>query len=115
MANFRHGAGIVVAGDVRDAVAAFDGALLSGARMCVSVLEAANGAGVPIVQSQKVLRALSTGMTSVVDGRGEIVSAIRQMNAIKSASNVRMEDYGCPDGAASAMPITATDDERLPA
>ena len=98
MAEISKGAGVVVAEDVRATVAAFDGALLNGARMCVSVLEATQGAGVPVAQTQKLLRSISTGLSAVVDGRGEIVAAVRQMTVIKSRSNLAEVSYGCPDG-----------------
>jgi hypothetical protein len=98
MINFRAGAGTVVAADVKSTVAAVDEALLSGARMCVSVLEATQGTSVPVAQSQKVLRSIAAGLNAVVDGRGEIVSAVRQMNAIKARSNFAPESYGCPTG-----------------
>jgi hypothetical protein len=75
-----------------------DDALLSGARMCVSVLEAAHGSKVPAAQSQKVLRSITAGLNAVVEGRGEIVSAVRQLSAIKSRSNFAPEAYGCPEG-----------------
>ena len=98
MTKFSMGAGMVVAEDVRATVAAFDGALLSGARMCVSVLEATQDSGLPAAQTQKLLRSISTGLNAVVDGRGEIVAAVRQMTVIKSRSNLAPVDYGCPDG-----------------
>lgn len=98
MTKISMGAGVVVAEDVRATVAAFDGALLNGARMCVSVLEAAQGADVPVAQTQRLLRSISTSLNAVVEGRGEIVAAVRQMTAIKSRSNLAPVDYGCPDG-----------------
>lgn len=98
MIELSRGAGQVVAADVRTTVAAFDGALLSGARMCVSVLEATQGANVPIAQTQRLLKSISSGMQSVVDGREEIVRAVRSMTAIQGRSNLAEESYGCPDG-----------------
>lgn len=107
MVEFSKGAGLVVANDARTAVAAFDGALLSGARMCVSVLEAAQGANIPAARTQKVLRSISSSLSAVVEGRGEIVAAVRDLNAIKLRSNLRVEDYGCPDGWEAVDPTAA--------
>lgn len=98
MIKLMESAGTVVAGDVKTTVAAFDDALLNGARMCVSVLEATQGSNVPIAQSQRVLKSLSTGLQSVVDGRAELVCAVRHMTAIQGRSNLREQSYGCPDG-----------------
>lgn len=98
MIRIGEGAGAVVAGDAKTAVAAFDDALLSGARMCVSVLEASQGTDVPIGQTQRVLRSMASGIQSVVDGRGEIVAAVHQLTVIKGRSNLREHSYGCPDG-----------------
>lgn len=98
MVELKQGAGAVVAADVQDAVRAMDGALLSGARMCVSVLEAAQGAKVPVAHSQKVLRSIASGLNAVVEGRGEIVSAVRHLNVIKSHSNLAPMAFGCPEG-----------------
>lgn len=98
MIEFRNGAGVVVAGDVKTTVAAFDDALLNGARMCVSVLEATQGANVPISQTQRVLKSMTSGLQSVVDGRADLVSAVRHMTAIQVRSNLSEESYGCPDG-----------------
>jgi hypothetical protein len=97
MLQFRSGAGAVVAGDVRNAVAAVDDALLNGARMCASVIEATQGSNLPVAQSQKLLRSITSGLTSVVEGRGQIVAAVAQMTAIKQRSNFAPESYGCPE------------------
>ncbi len=98
MIELKHGAGLVVAGEVRNAFNAVDDALLNSARMCVSVLEATQGANIPAQQTQLLLKSITASMTAVVNGRDEIVSALRQMNAIKGQSNLAPVDYGCPDG-----------------
>lgn len=98
MIKLKEGAGIVVAGDVRNAVAAVDDALLNGAKLCVSVLEAAQGTNLPVQQTQKLYRSITTGLSAVLDGRGEFVAAVRQMNEIKARSNLAPQNYGCPDG-----------------
>lgn len=103
MIELKQGAGLVVAGDIRNAFNAVDDALLNSARMCVSVIEATQGTNIPAPQTQQLLRSITTGMVAVVDGRDEIVTALKQMIAIKGQSNLAPVDYGCPDGWKTAV------------
>jgi hypothetical protein len=110
MLNFRPGAGAIVAADSQNTVAAVDDALLNGVRMCASIIEATQGSNLPATQSQKLLRSMTAGLQSVVEGRGEIVATIRQLAAIKCQSNFAPEDFGCPEGweptgAAANQPV----------
>jgi hypothetical protein len=98
MLNFRPGAGPVVAADTKNAVAAVDDALLNSARLIASVIEATQGSNLPVVESQKLLAAMTSGLQAVLDGRGNMVEAIRQMTSIKGRSNFAPIDVGCPDG-----------------
>lgn len=93
------------------------GAILDGARLCVSVIEASQGAAVPVAQSQKLMKSITAGLNAVVEGRGEIVSAVRQLSAIKARSNLAPEAYGCPEGwdAIAIMPATGSAREPQPA
>lgn len=103
MIELKTGAGLVVAGDVRNAFDAVDDALLNSARMCVSVLEATKGTNIPAQQTQQLLRSITASMTAVVDGRDQIVTALKQMIAIKGHSNLAPVNYGCPDGWTMAV------------
>jgi len=98
MIELKEGAGLVVAGEIRNAFSAVDDALLNSARMCVSVIEATQGANIPAQQTQVLLQSITASMTAVVDGRDNIVSALKQMLAIKEHSNLAPVSYGCPDG-----------------
>lgn len=98
MLNFRPGAGAIVAADSKNMVASVDDALLSGVRMCASILEATQGSNLPAAQSQKLYTSMTAGLSSVVAGRGEIVATIRHLTAIKGQSNFAPEDFGCPEG-----------------
>jgi hypothetical protein len=102
MLNFRPGAGPVVAADTKNAVAAVDDALLNSARLIASVIEATQGSNLPVVDSQKLLVSMTTGLQSVLDGRGNMVDAIRHMTDIKGRSNFAPVDFGCPGGTPSA-------------
>ena len=110
MLNFRPGAGPIVAADTQNTVAAGDDALLNGARMCASIIEATQGSNLPAAQSQRLLSSMTAGLQRVVEGRGEIVATIRQLSVIKSRSNFAPENFGCPEGwevtgAAPAQPL----------
>jgi hypothetical protein len=96
MLNFRPGAGPVVAADTKNAVAAVDDALLNSARLIASVIEATQGSNLPVGESQKLLASMTSGLQAVLDGRGNMVSAIRQMTDIKGRSNFAPLDFGCP-------------------
>lgn len=98
MIELQQGAGLVVAGEVQDTLAAVDGAILSSARMCASVIEASKGANIPAAETQKLLQSITASMSTVVEGRAEMVTALKQMIAIKDRSNLAPVSYGCPDG-----------------
>lgn len=96
MLNFRPGAGPVVATDTKNAVAAVDDALLNSARLIASIIEATQGSNLPVSESQKLLASMTSGLQSVLDGRGNMVAAIRQLTDIKGRSNFAPLDFGCP-------------------
>lgn len=98
MIEIGKGVGLVVAGDVRNVFAAVDDAILNSARLCASVVEAMQGCNIPVVHSQQVLGNVTAGIAAVVNGRAEMVAAVRQMHAIKGQSDLAPVDYGCPDG-----------------
>ena len=112
MINFQEGAGTVVAADVQGTVASVDDALLNGARMWVSVLEAFKGAKVLAAQSQKLFETLTAGLTSVVTGRKDMVAVIRQLTVIQGQSNLAVEAYGCPEGW-TTMGVKPRSDEAI--
>lgn len=107
MLNFRPGAGPVVAADTKNAVAAVDDALLNSARLIASVIEATQASNLPVVESQKLLTSMTSGLQAVLDGRGNMVCAIRQMTDIKGRSNFAPYDYGCPGGWYASTPAVA--------
>ncbi|MEA3016378.1 MAG: hypothetical protein QOI38_1100 [Sphingomonadales bacterium] len=119
MLNFRPGAGPVVATDTKNAVAAVDDALLNSARLFASIIEATQGSNLPVGESQKLLTAMTSGLQAVLDGRGSMVSAIRQMTDIKGRSNFAPLDFGCPVGwdemaSAESRPISEATANAVP-
>lgn len=114
MINLKAGTGLVVAGDIRSTFAAVDDALLTSARMCVSVIEATQGANIPAQKTQHLLRSITSGMTAVVNGRDDIVTALRCMIDIKGQSNLAPVDYGCPDGWTPSAEIGEASEDEVP-
>ena len=115
MLNFRPGAGAIVAADSQNTVAAVDDALLNGVRMCASIIEATQGSNLPPAQSQKLLSSMTSGLQSVVAGRGEIVATIKQLAFIKNRSNFAPENFGGPEGWDAMIGTTgASLDQRAP-
>ncbi|MEA3040562.1 MAG: hypothetical protein QOC65_51 [Sphingomonadales bacterium] len=108
MLNFRPGAGPVVAADTKNAVAAVDDALLNSARLFASIIEATQGSTLPVGESQKLLVSMTSGLQAVLDGRGSMVDAIRQMTAIKGRSNFAPLDLGCPDGWPTSASVASS-------
>lgn len=96
--NFSRGAGEVVAGDIRAAFANADEALLSSARMYVSVIETTRGSALPVGHSQKLFATITGSIGKAVESRADLIEAVRQMTAIKERSSLAMESYGCPTG-----------------
>ena len=115
MINFRPGAGPVVAADTKNAVAAVDDALLNSARLIASIIEATQGSDLPVGESQKLLASMTSGLQAVLDGRGSMVAAIRQMTVIKGRSNFAPVDYGCPEILPGAPTETSPTAEAAPA
>ncbi len=66
--------------------------------MCVSVLEASQGTNIPAQQTQHLLRSITSGMSAVVDGRDQILTALKHLLVIKDQSNLAPVNFGCPDG-----------------
>ena len=96
MIELKPGAGMVVASDVQNTLSAVDGAILNGARLCASFIEATQNSNLPVSHSQKVIKSITAGLSAVADGRAEIVEAVRHLTAIKDRSNLVTENYGCP-------------------
>lgn len=90
--------GKVVVADSQASVASLNSAVVAQARMCATILEAATAAKLPIGAVQGVLDSLSTGMAHLVASRSTMVTALRELNTIKTSSNLGDVDFGCPTG-----------------
>jgi hypothetical protein len=96
MLHFRNNACDVLAHDTRSTVAQFDQAYLASLRMAATIVETFDGSGLPAGQSQRVYSRMNAGIGRLMEGRGEIVSVIAHLLAIKGQSNVAETDLGCP-------------------
>lgn len=96
MPKFEPGAVRVVASDTSAVLADFDRAYLSGLRLATSILETFDGSGMPASQSQRVYRTMQSGFDRIIEGRGEIVSVVAQLQVIQRNSNCAEVAVGCP-------------------
>jgi hypothetical protein len=103
--------GLVVAEDTKLTIAAIDNAILSKTRLASSIIEASEQSGLPMAQSQKLLEGMARGFEHLVAGRGDMLTVVRQLSAIKGHSSLEVVDYGCPNGleARVAQPAPTAD------
>lgn len=97
MHQIKETAGVVVAAETQAMVAAIDNAMLTQARLCSSVVEAASDAKMPMAATQKLLQSISDGMGTLVATRANLSSAVKEMAFIKSRSNLQPVSWGCPE------------------
>lgn len=97
MHQIKENAGVVVAAETQAMVTAIDNAMLTQARLCSSVVEAASDAKMPVAATQKLLQSISDGMGSLVTTRANLSTAVKEMALIKSRSNLQPMNWGCPE------------------
>lgn len=97
MHEIKHSSGAVVAAETQASVAAIDTAVLTQARLCVSVIEAANDTNAPVVTVQKLLQSMTAGMSGLVASRMDMVNTVRELTLIQRRSTLDASDFGCPD------------------
>lgn len=90
--------GLVVAEDTKTTISAIDHAILSKTRLATSIIEASEQSGLPMAQSQKLLEGMARGFEHLVAGRGDMLTVVRHLTAIKTGSTLKVVSYGCPDG-----------------
>lgn len=98
MLEIKNTTGSVVASDTQASVAALDNAVLTQARLCASVVEAAAESKMPVGATQKLLQAMADSMSGLVASRLEVVAVVREINLIQSMSNLKTTSFGCPNG-----------------
>lgn len=88
--------GTLIAAETKGVLHAIDTAILTELRLCASLVEAFEHTNLPIGPSQKLLQTLSSGLSHIVAGRGEMAQTVRTLTAIKSGSNLQETNYNCP-------------------
>lgn len=97
MHEIKHTSGAVVAAETQASVTAIDIAVLTQARLCASVIEAASESKVPVATAQKLLESMTAGMSGLVASRLDIVKTVRELTLIQRRSTLNASDFGCPD------------------
>lgn len=98
MFNLTEAAVQVVAADSRAAVADFDDTYVTSLRLAANAVEGLRDAGVPAGQTQRLVRTLTASLDKLVEGRGNLVSALGQLQVLHKHSNQAEVDAGCPGG-----------------
>jgi hypothetical protein len=96
MHQIQDNVGLLVANETQCALRAIDNAILTELRLCATLVEAFDTAGLPVGRSQKLLQTLASGLNLIVAGRGEMAQTVRTLTAIKTGSNLRTTSYNCP-------------------
>jgi hypothetical protein len=113
MLKIEENIGALIASETKGALRALDDAILNKLRLCTSLIEAFEEAGLPVNSSQKLLQSMASGIGHIVAGRGDMAVAVRHLHAIKSGSSLAPTNFNCPNGEPpmGALPISpATDD-----
>ncbi len=91
-------AGQIIAADTQSSVGAIDKALMSNALLCASIVEVNGAANLPVTTSQSALESMAEGLTNLIQSRGNIADATRELLKIQKASSLRETSFGCPNG-----------------
>jgi hypothetical protein len=99
MHDIKKATGTVIAADTQASVTALDQAVLSHARLCASIIEAAGESNLPMAVTQKALQSVAAGIGGLVASRTDMVTTVRAMTLIQMQSNLKETSFGCPDFA----------------
>lgn len=88
-------AGHVIAGDSTALFDAADEALLSSARLAVSILEVAAQARVDPRTKQRLLEAITSGQSKLVDSRKSFTNVHSQLVVLQRKTNLAEVNWGC--------------------
>lgn len=106
--------GMVIADDLKASIKAIDEALLQESRLTGSLLEASGQIGLPITHSQKLLEGMARGFEKLVSGRADMLSVVRQVNSIRSQSNLQVVGFGCPGEETPPEAMARPERQRTP-
>lgn len=97
MININHATGNVIADDSTALFEAADNALLSSARLTVSLLEAAAETRLDPRTKQKILESMNAGHSKLIDSRRSFTSVHSQLVVLQRKSNLAEVGWGCYD------------------
>jgi|GEM_PF-959492 len=103
MINLTPAAGRVIADDAVTMFNTADNALLSSARLAVSVLEGTADSGMHPRTKQKLLESMNNGHCKLLESRKQFADAHKMMVVIQRNSTIQPYGWGCWDGEPSGM------------
>jgi len=120
MINLTPAAGRVIADDAVIMFNNTDNALLSSARLAVSVLEGTADSGMHPRTKQKLLESMNNGHCQLLESRKQFANAQMMMVAIQNRSTIQPYDWGCwgdePTGLdKNAVPVSKVTEEKADA
>lgn len=95
MLEISEATGAVIAGELTQTFQDIDRALLSTARLSVSLLEAAQSLAIEPRRKQSLLEHLFCGCGLAVESRGRFMGVWRDSRAIQGQSNLKEMNWGC--------------------
>jgi hypothetical protein len=98
MLNIKESVGHVIAADTQATVKAIDQSVAQQTRLIANVIDAAHDSNMPMIATQELLEEMAKGLSAVVDGRGHVASAVKQIVHIQANSTLRETAFGCPNG-----------------
>lgn len=101
MHKISRSSGEIIAADTEGSVQAVDQAVLNYSRLCASIVEVSGASRLPVSACQPALAKLVTGLNALVEGRGHIAGATRDLLKVQGASTLRETGFGCPNGLPS--------------
>lgn len=90
--------GSVIASDTQTTIQSVDMAVAQQSKMCADFAEACIESKVPMLPTQAVFDAMGKSLMGLIESRAHLATATRELTRIQSKSNLRVTNFGCPDG-----------------
>jgi len=120
MINVKQATGHVIAGESTAMLDAADHALLSSARMTVTILEATVETRLDPRTKQKLLEAMSAGQSKLIEGRKDFTSVHSQLVVLQRKTNLAEVNWGCDEArrvrgnhSSSSSPRAVLDGQKM--
>jgi hypothetical protein len=96
--NINKSVASIIASDTQTTIRSVDMALAQQGRMCADFADACLESDVTISSTQPVMEALGKSLAGLIESRGHLNSATRELTRIQRSSNLRETSFGCPKG-----------------